>query len=110
MVENLPSLVGLLPLVGISIAVKESIRKQHPKYGEERIEVDHIVPRHKGGTSERSNLQPLSIVEHAEKHWTSAVQEAQYAQAVKDYAGVRLIVMRMTPDELENFNNWLASQ
>ena len=103
-------MVGLLPLVGISFAVKESVRKQHPEYGKERIEVDHIVPRHQGGTSERTNLQPLSIVEHAEKHWTAAVQSAQYAQARKDYAGVRLIVMRMTEQELNAFNGWLAEQ
>jgi hypothetical protein len=99
-----------LPLVGISFAVKESIRKQHPQYGQERIEVDHIIPRHQNGTSDRSNLQPLSIVEHAEKHWTAAVHKAQYAQARKDYGGVRLIVMRMTEQELNAFNEWLSQQ
>lgn len=96
--------------MGISLKSKEEIRQEHPLYGQERIEVDHITPRYKGGDSQRTNLQPLTIVEHAEKHWTAAVQEAQYAHARKEYGAVRLIVMRMTEQELNAFNGWLAEQ
>lgn len=96
--------------MGISLKSKEEIRQEHPLYGQERIEVDHIVPRYKGGDSQRTNLQPLSIVQHASKHWTAAVHEAQYAHARKEYGAVRLIVMRMTEGELNAFNGWLAEQ
>lgn len=108
MVENLPSLVGLLPLVGISLAVKESIRKQHPKYGEERIEVAHVVDAFKGGTGQRENLIPLSIPEHIVDHVVKAENEENWEDAARQYGAAHMIAKRATAEEIAKANLLLA--
>lgn len=103
-IETLPGLmVGLLPLVGISIAVKESIRKQHPKYGEERIEVCHDVPVFRGGTGKRENLFPATLPEHALQHLRDAEASEDWDTAKANYCATHLIVGRMTEHEYQDF-------
>jgi hypothetical protein len=110
MIENLSLItVGILPLIGISFAVKESIRKQHPLYGTRRIEVAHIQDEFLGGSGERSNLQPLSIPEHLADHVNKAQQATDWRIASRQYGAAHLIATRATPSELEEANALIAN-
>lgn len=103
-------MVGILPLVGISFAVKESIRKQHPDYGRKRIEVAHIQDEFLGGTGERTNLQPLSIAEHIVDHVNKAKEATDWQVAYRQYGAAHMIVTRATPEEIKEANKLLKKK
>lgn len=88
---------------------KEEIRQQHPLYGQERIEVHHQLPRHRGGDDSNENKIPETLPEHALAHLRLAEETNDWSVAKKDYGAVRLIVGRMTEHELEEFNAQLPT-
>lgn len=70
----------------------------------EDLEIDHIKPNWRGGTDNRSNLQALTRPEHAEKHFKEAKNATDRKTARNEYGAVSMIVQRMKPDELKEFN------
>lgn len=111
MVESLSLITaGILPLVGISLAIKESIRKQHPLYGQARIEVAHIQDSFLGGTGERTNLMPLTLPEHLVDHVEKAQSTDDWIVARKQYGAAHMIAQRMTEEEIERANVLLAKR
>ena len=110
MIEIASGLMALLPTLGISFLVKESIRKHHPRYGEQGIEVAHIQDEFLGGSSERSNLQPLTLPEHIVDHVTKAKEASGWIVARKQYGAAYLIAQRATVEEIEEVNRMLRSK
>lgn len=111
MVESLSLItMGILPLVGISIGVKTSIRKLHPDYGKKRIEVAHIVDEFLGGTGQRTNLQPLTVAEHLADHVHKAEEANDWNVACKQYGAAHMIATRATEEELEEANQLLGKR
>lgn len=110
MIEALPNqiMVGLLPLVGISLGIKTAIRKLHPQYGEKRIEVCHIQDRFKDGTDTEDNLVGLSVGEHIADHVLKAMNETDKKNIFRQYGAASLIAKRATPEEIEEANRLLS--
>jgi hypothetical protein len=88
---------------------KELVRRQHPQYGQRRIECAHIKDSFLGGTNDLDNLKPLSIPEHLVDHVTKAEQATDWEIARRQYSAARLIAYRATPEEIEEANQMLAS-
>lgn len=109
--EVLPLATSIvLPLLGISLKIKQNIRQHHPQYGQCRIEVCHVEPRFAGGTSERSNLVPQTLPEHALQHLDDAVNSNDWEIAKANYWATHKIVERMTQGEFTNFNEMMKSR
>lgn len=101
-------LSAIIPLVAISIARKESIRKEHPLYGQERIQVAHIVDRFKGGSDDDSNLTPMTVPEHIVDHVTKAMSETERQNIMKQYGAAHLLAVNATEEEIAEANRLLA--
>lgn len=86
--------------------VKQQIKaERRPNIDPSRLEIHHIDPIHNGGGDERDNLEALTKVEHAQRHFRSALQSKyDWDFAQKEFWSVRLIVQRMNLDEIEEFN------
>lgn len=103
-------MMGVLPLIGISLKIKEDIRKQHPEYGKKRIECAHVTDAFLGGTGKRENLIPLSIPEHILDHVVKAESTEDWDIAQRQYGAAHLIAKRATPQEIEEANQLLEKR
>lgn len=112
MIESLPNqiMVGLLPLIGISINIKTALRKLHPDYGKKRIEIAHIQDEFLGGTGQRTNLQPLTIAQHLVDHVHKAEESTDWEIAYRQYGAAHMIASRATPEEIAEANKLLAKK
>lgn len=102
--------MGILPLVGISIKIKEEIRKQHPEYGKKRIEVAHIIDHFLGGTGHRENLQPLTVAEHILDHVVKAENAIEPRVVDIHYLSAHTIAKRATFEEIVETNQLLRTR
>ena len=73
------------------------------------LEIDHIKPIYRGGNGEEKNLQAVTLPEHAEKHFKEALAAKSTKIRRAEHWSVGAIVRRMSPKELEEFNDWLAN-
>ena len=69
----------------------------------QNLEIDHVVPRYKGGKDTKSNLSVVTRPEHAKKHYDAAMV-AKKGDRGKEWGAVKLIVGRMSKAELKQFN------
>ena len=67
---------------------KREIKSQRPDIPPELLEIDHIVPRSKGGSDDEENLEALTIYEHITKHYQAG-----------EMGAVNLIYSRMTDQQ-----------
>ena len=72
----------------------------------EDLEVHHKKRRWEGGTDDENNLTALKKTEHALEHYKAA-QKAKGKARRNEYGAVHLIVQRMSPEELAEFNKHL---
>lgn len=94
--------------MAISTNRKEAIRQQHPLYGQERIQVAHIVDRFKGGSDDDDNLVPMTVPEHILDHVQKAMQETNRVDMEKQYGGAHLLAVNATEEEIKKANLLLA--
>jgi len=94
--------------MGISVGRKEQIRKQHPLYGQERIQVAHVLDRFKGGADTDDNLTPLTIPEHILDHVQKAMHETNRYNIERQYGAAHLLASNATEEEIEKANLLLA--
>lgn len=94
--------------MGISLGRKEAIRKQHPLYGQVRIQVAHIQDRFLGGGDEDENLVPLTVAEHIVDHVEKAKNSGTWEIAVRHYGGAHLLAVNATEAEINEANRLLA--
>ena len=93
--------------MGLSFTRKEVIRKQHPLYGQERIEVHHIQPKFRGGSDDRQNLEPLLLDDHALQHLYEAENSESRDIAKVHYWATSQIIRRMNSTEKERLKGKL---
>lgn len=72
----------------------------------ERVERHHVEPlyRHPKNTS----IVEVTLPEHAYLHWLDGMDSITRRDANCSFGAVRLIVKRMTPDELTEFNQMIS--
>lgn len=78
-------------------------RRKADKMGRVYLEVDHIVPRHLGGSSESSNAKALTKSEHAGKHIFGALYPEPEQNPAAEWLGARQVIARMDIDEFVDF-------
>ena len=94
--------------MGLSFTCKEVIRKQHPLYGQERIQVTHIKDRFLGGDDSDENLRPLLVSEHIANHYSKAINTENWSIAVRQYGAARILVVNATLEEIDEANKLIA--
>ena len=90
----------------VSWLIKQQIKaEEKPDIDPSDLEIHHKNPIHNGGGNSRDNLEAVTRVEHAQRHFQSAVNSKDdWDFASREYLAVRLIIQRMNPSELDEFN------
>ena len=94
--------------MGLSFNHKEAIRKQHPLYGQKRIQVAHVQDRFLNGSDGDENLRPLLVSEHIVDHYSKAVNTEEWSIAIKQYNAAHLLAVNATPEEIKEANRLIA--
>lgn len=67
------------------------------------IEVDHIIPKYAGGSTEETNAQGLTLPEHAYKHFIASHDPPPGQNTDAEWMGTRHIIARMKLNEFTDF-------
>ena len=67
------------------------------------LEIDHVVPRYKGGKDTEANLQALTRPEHAVKHQRAAETAKEKRERHFESRAAGMIVSRMTKEEYRDY-------
>lgn len=67
------------------------------------LEVDHIVPKYAGGTSDEKNAVALTRAEHARKHFIDCHDPPPKQNRQAEWVATRYIIGRMNLDEFTDF-------
>lgn len=94
--------------MAISTNRKESIRQQHPLYGQVRIQVAHVQDRFKGGSDDNENLVPMTVGEHIVDHVAKAMSETERRNIDRQYGAAGILARNATPEEIAEANRLLA--
>lgn len=95
--------------VAIAFQLRQRLKAQRPEVPPEDLEIHHKTPRYKSGGDNEENLVALTRPLHAIEHYRLARKSKGRDRHANDWA-VRQIVKRMTPEELEEFNEMITRE
>jgi hypothetical protein len=73
----------------------------------ERLEAHHQKPLCRGGTDDPKNMKIVTLPEHAMAHYELGMN-ARGKEKSQNLGAVKMIVQRMTLDEVGDFNSMIA--